>query len=212
MQFADREIVIPLIPRIDLRAAIVRASFSLALLIGFSIFFLVSLITEEIRMYAYSENKVIVFLAPICLLVFYGVLLWSPFNYLVVLRRKQHAPADVLRINHEGIYFSTLIRWSEIKAIFPYTVTLRGRVHTVLGIVPKDYGVIVSRYNHEHASGILSRFLFRRISAWILRRPQFLAPINVMQGVLPLSVEALMEEIQIHFLDKLHEHGIAVSQ
>jgi hypothetical protein len=114
--------------------------------------------------------------------------------------------------HHEGIYFSTLIRWGEIKSIFPYTVTLRGRVHTVLGIVPKDYGVIVSRYNHEHASGILSRFLFRRISAWILRRPQFLAPINVMQGVLPLSVEALMEEIQIHFLDKLHEHGIAVSQ
>ena len=57
-----------------------------------------------------------------------------------------------------------------------------------------------------------SHFLTRRINVWIFPRLPYLAPINVMQEVLPHSVEALMEEIQIHFLDKLHEHGIAVSQ
>ncbi|MEO6893376.1 MAG: hypothetical protein ABI324_30695 [Ktedonobacteraceae bacterium] len=82
----------------------------------------------------------------------------------------------------------------------------------MLGIVPKDYQAITSRFEREHSSGAFIRLVMWGTSYWVLHDSRFLAPINIAQEqLLPLSVETLLEEIRTHFAAELNEYGIRCS-
>ncbi len=210
MQHSQRELSIPLVSSFNIPKSIARTYFWLMFQIVVSIALIVGAI-------ALVNRSHMVITSPIWLFIFlswvmipgYGI--WRQFKYLKILRRRQRTPAVGLRITQEGIYFSTWILWREIEAIFPYTVTFRDKDHTVLGIVPRDYQAISSRFVREHSSGVFIRLVMWGAGYWLLHEPRFLAPINITQEVLPLPVETLMEEIRTHFAAELEEYHIRCS-
>lgn len=120
-----------------------------------------------------------------------GVIALPILGYVIayaVYRIVQHQPA--LIINDEGIYENVtlaslgMMRWEEIKHIFPYN---RGMGARCLVIVPQNMDVILSR------CGMRKRILFRIDSGLI-------DAIFIPQNSLTISTEELIEHIQ-----KYHE-------
>jgi len=217
MQYSQRELSIPLASSFNIPKAIARAYFWLTFRIVVSITSLGVIIAIFTSMHVFSnmhgdtESNAVLFLIFLGTVILPGYGIWRQFKYLKILRRRQRTPGEVLRITQEGIYFSTWILWREIEAIFLYTVTVRNKDHTVLGIVPKDYQAITSRFEREHSSGAFIRLVMWGTSYWVLHDARFLAPINITQERLPLSIETLLEEIQTHFAAELEEYRIRCS-
>ncbi len=217
MQHSQRELSIPFVSSFNIQKALVRAYSGLILQIILFIAGPVAIIAIFTNMHVFSnmhgdaESNAVLFLLFLSLVILPGYGIWGRFKYLKILRRRQRAPAEALRVNQEGIYFSTWIFWKEIEAIFLYTVTFRGKDHTVIGIVPRDYQAISSRFVRERSSGLFSRLVMWGTSYWVLHDSRFLAPINITQERLPLSVETLMEEIRTHFAAELEAYRIRCS-
>jgi hypothetical protein len=110
----------------------------------------------------------------------------------------------------EGVCYPILIEWHEIKALCPYMLYPGSLESTpVLGIVLRDYEAMLARSLQEHVPGRLRRF-FIRVTTNRLTRPPYLAPVNLPQFLLPISLNELVREIRTHFAAELEEHGISV--
>jgi hypothetical protein len=132
------------------------------------------------------------------------------------IRQLRVGPAQ-LCISHEGILCSTLfpwsLRWDDIATLFLYTWEYLGS-RPALGIVPRDFEALCTRFLEEHSRNARHRAcysLLLRISIWIYRRSKkSLAPIHILQVTLPISLDELIAIIQERFATELREHHITV--
>lgn len=118
-----------------------------------------------------------------------------------------------VRIDHEGFLFlylfPTVVQWSEISSLVPYTRAYLGRPYAELAIVPKDPEAILARIIDERSRGFFSHFL-ARINVYFYRRSKTLSPLKVPQVILPVSVDELIAMIQERFANELREHRVAI--
>lgn len=120
-----------------------------------------------------------------------------------------HFPAPVIWRSYEAP-FPILIPWHEIKTLVPYEVRLSPMSqNTILmfGIVLRDYEGFLARLIQEQRPGPLQRLALRIRAREIV---PLMAPINIPQGLLPISIDELMREITIRFSAELQEHHIIV--
>jgi len=127
--------------------------------------------------------------------------------FLLWVIRQRLVPQRTLRISREGIFFTTLIQWSEIKAVGSYTMPGNG---FVLGIALWNYEDFLTRLIAEQSPGPL-KYLSMCLDAWALRKnPAFLAQVNISQRILPISIAELMSTLHTHFAAELQRYDISV--
>ncbi len=123
-----------------------------------------------------------------------------------------------IRIDHEGFFFShlfgvalvpTVVKWSEISTLLPYTLTSLGRSITALGIVPHDPEALIARLVNGRSRNFLSHFV-AQINLFFYRRSSVLTPLNIPQVILPISIDELIAMIQERFAAELREYHITV--
>ncbi len=123
-----------------------------------------------------------------------------------------------IRIDREGFCFShlfgvalvpTVVKWSEISALHPYTLASLGRSVPVLGIVPHDPEALVARFVNQESRAFFSQVVVH-INFSFYRRSSALTPLNIAQVILPISIDELIAMIQEHFATELLEHHIVV--
>ncbi len=135
-----------------------------------------------------------------------GFLSWIPWFfvlefvllYMVVLRSTKKQSKPIVTLNQEGITVDTmathigLIRWDEIKEIRAYNF-----IYRYVGIVPKDTSALCRRVGAK-ASWVI------RLNDWCipLYKPFgiFIAPINIPQVYLSITVDELMRTIEAYRL------------
>ena len=127
--------------------------------------------------------------------------------------RQLRAPVPTLRVSHDGFFFSVLMRWEEISAIFPYSAPLAG---LVVGIVVRDEDALLARAIGTNASGVLDHFFLRmgqQVNTWFFRCiPGYRARVNIPQSLLPLSVHVLLAEMRTRFATELQAYQIMVGE
>lgn len=155
----------------------------------------------------------------IATLVSLAVVVW------IILRviRHRSLSGSVYRIDQAGIQlptpvswlsyeppFSTLIAWNEIKALVRYEIQYPATSQNTVpmfGIVLREYETWLARQFQEQKPGVFRRWSLR-IQARKLSR--LMAPINIPQGLLPISVDELMREITMRFAKELQENHVTV--
>jgi hypothetical protein len=162
-----------------------------------------------------------IFFGMVALVVLVGLslLLW------IVLRVRYHRSlaGSIYRISQAGIQFPApviwrsyevpfpaLIPWSEIKTLVPYEVhlsTMSQKTIPMFGIVLRDYEGFLAHLIQEQRPGLLRRLALRIRAREIAR---LMAPINIPQGLLPISIDELIREITTRFAAEIQENHITV--
>jgi hypothetical protein len=141
------------------------------------------------------------------------VLLPSLTALAIVLQGDSSRSSRFVRINHEGVFFThlfpTVVKWSEISTLVPYTRTYLGHRQTALGGVPQDPEAIIARILDERSRNFLSRF-FSRINRYLYRRSNALSPLPIPQVMVPISIDELIALIQERFANELSEHHVTI--
>ncbi|EFH87201.1 hypothetical protein [Ktedonobacter racemifer] len=123
-----------------------------------------------------------------------------------------------IRIDREGFCFTqlfggtqvpTMVAWDEISSLGPYNTVIFGQSIISLGIFPQDSEAIIARIVAQNSRTFLSR-LTVQINIYFHRRSNFLTPLHIPTGILPISIDELIAMIQERFAVELHEHHITV--
>jgi hypothetical protein len=150
-------------------------------------------------------------LLPILLI---GLAILFLLGSMVLLQNERY----FIRIDREGFCFShlfgvalvpTVVKWSEISTLLPYTLTSLGRSIPVLGIVPYDPEALLARLVNGRSRNVLAHVVSQMNLAFY-RRSSALTPLNIPQVILPISIDALIAMIQEHFAAELREYHITV--
>jgi hypothetical protein len=166
-----------------------------------------SLMTPDSIVIYHSRKKLFLAMAGSAVFVVFGVLLLTTGKtedriagiagiaffglclFAFIWQLMRHAPA--LIIHYSGILYDTrgrstgLLRWDEIAGIYIATMTGRGRKLRFLAIVPKDLDAFLSRQSAFSAR--LAKMSIGLVGA----------PINISATTLPISLEELIQNIQI---------------
>ena len=122
-----------------------------------------------------------------------------------------------VRITHEGVFFSpllpTVVKWSEIAALGPYTRTFLGSSFISLGFVPRDPEALFARIIEAHSNNaffhVISKInvaLYRRFSSTFL-------PLQISQmALVPSSVDEVVTLIQERFSAELRASPITIQE
>jgi hypothetical protein len=221
MQLNEREIVLP--RQLHIRPFVLGASVGPAIMFLQAAMMTLSRYYEQMKAIregfadSYHPDETF-FLA----MVSFDVITALLFILWIVLRVRYYRSlaGTVYRISQAGIQlptpvswwhyeapFPTLIAWSEIKAlVHHYPATSQATV-PMFGIVLWDYDAWLARQFQEQRPGFLRRWSLRIQARKISR---LTTPINIRQGLLPVSIDALMREITVRFAPELREHHITL--
>jgi hypothetical protein len=200
MQRDEEDLIIPL--NTDPRGRLIGLSVLVVSVLAVNGFVAV----QEVMLGMGSTLVVVQIVVGAALLLGYG---WAVTRAIRHLR----APGPTLRVSHDGVFFSVLIRWEDISAIIPYSAPLAG---LMVGIVVRDEGTLLARVIEGTASGVIDRFFLRlaqQINTWLFRCiPGYRARVNIPQSILPLSVHALLAEVCTRFATELQTHQVMVGE
>ncbi len=197
MQLAEQEIILPL-KKTSLLAPLLAMSVLYLTIFGLSLWNVITVVMRNTH-----DLSGIEIASPIVFgLVYIG--------YITLVIRKLRAPAQTLRVSHEGIFFSVLIPWDEITAISLHLTTLD---EAKMRISVRDRDALYARHLEENRSGIVARSMLRAIF-WLSRHTsrQRTHVVNIPGYLLPLSVYELIPEIRARFATELQEHHITIRE
>lgn len=197
MQLGEQEIILPL----------KKTSF-LAMALAFSVLFVPTLLllvwntVTLVRQNGAGGLSIMMIMVLVLLILAYG---W----YVVFAIQKLRTPAPTLRVSHEGIFFTLLIRWDEIRAIFPHLTALD---EAMVRIAVRDRDALYARYLQETRSGICTRSMLRALF-WLSHRfPGQGTHVDIPGYLLPLSVYEFIPELRTRFATELQEHQITIRE
>lgn len=197
MQPGEQEMILPL-KKTNFLVQALALSVLLTLLLLLSVWDTLTLVRQN----GAGGLSITMIVLLVLFLLVYG---WHVF--LII--RKLRAPAPTLRVSHEGIFFTMLIRWDEITAIFPHLTALD---EAVVRIAVQDHDALYARYLQENRSGLFTRSMLRAFF-WLSRRfPGQRTHVDIPGHLLPLSAYEFLPEIRTRFAAELQEHQITVRE
>jgi hypothetical protein len=154
-------------------------------------------------------------LFPILLSGFAIMILLPSITLLVMsLRSESLRTPRFVRIDREGVFFSpllsTVVTWSEISTLTPYTLQYLGLRIPALGIILRDSEAITARIIADHSGNVFSHAV-STLNIWFYRRSKALTPLNILQPTLSISIDELITVIRERFGNELNEHHVAIS-